>query len=158
MARSSHQIRRAGDDNASGFAELVEPRRDINPVAEDIVAFDDHVAEMDSDAEANCLVRGIGIPVGHAVLHREAAFHGRHDRLELGQDSVTGRLDDPASVSGDGVVDKLGAVRLERSERAALVSSHQARIPDHVRGNDSGEAAGDWLGHVRSLAAWSGLR
>ena len=62
---------------------------------------------------------------------------------ELAQGAVAHELDDAPAVLGDERLDELPAVGLEAAEGALLVALHQARIADHVRGEDGGEPAVD---------------
>ncbi len=48
----------AGDTDAAGFCEAFEPRRDVDAVAENIVALDDNVAHVDADAELDPFILG----------------------------------------------------------------------------------------------------
>src|SRR5271167_3734760 len=58
------------DADATRLRQCLQPRRDVHPVAEDVVAIDDHVAEIDPDAEGDAPVRGyLDIAVEHCPLH-----------------------------------------------------------------------------------------
>src|ERR1700690_1641104 len=53
--------------NSTGFGQRLEPRGNVDAVAEDIVAIDDDVADIDADAKIDPQVRGhSGIALGHA--------------------------------------------------------------------------------------------
>ena len=45
---------RAGDADAAGLGQRLQPRRDIDAVAEDVVVLGDDVAEIDADAKPAC--------------------------------------------------------------------------------------------------------
>ena len=99
----------AGNENAAGLADAFEPRRDIDAVAENVVALDEHVAEIDADAIEDALVFGrLGVALGHHFLDRDRAFDRGDDGGELDQEPVAGRLDDAAAFA-----------RHERSRRFA---------------------------------------
>jgi hypothetical protein len=51
-------VRRAGDAKPARFAQGLEARRDVDGVAEYVVAVDDNVADIDPDAKDDALVRG----------------------------------------------------------------------------------------------------
>ena len=117
---------RAGDHDPAGLGELLEAGGDVHPVAVDVLALDDHVAEVDADPEADAL--GLGharLPLGHAALDRDRARDGVDDAGELAERAVAHELDDAAAVLGDERLDELPAVRLEARERAGLVALHQ---------------------------------
>ena len=61
------------DEHAAGLAQLLQPCCDIDAVAEQIVALDHHVAEIDADAEHDPPVgRRVVLGRGHGVLERTA--------------------------------------------------------------------------------------
>ena len=67
----------AGDHNAAGIANAFKPRRDIDAVAQNVVALDQDVAEVHADAIEDALVlSSIGIALGHHFLDRDRAFDG----------------------------------------------------------------------------------
>src|SRR5215213_7760312 len=45
-------VDRAGDQDAAGFRQLLEPRRDVDAVPIDVLTVDHHVAQVDADAKA----------------------------------------------------------------------------------------------------------
>ena len=60
---------RVGDEYSAGIGERFDPCRDVDAVAIKIVALDDHVAEVDADAQFDVVVRrDAGIPLGHSLL------------------------------------------------------------------------------------------
>ena len=48
---------RRGNRNAARLRQRLQPCRDIDAIAQDVVALDDNVAEVDTDAEFDLLVR-----------------------------------------------------------------------------------------------------
>ena len=130
------------DADLAGLGERLEPRRDVDAVAKDVLVLDDHVADIDADAKADVLAFiDVGIAVFHALLHHDGAAHRINDRGELDENAVTRGLDDTALVLGDQRIDELPAMALERGERPFLVGAHEARVSRHVRGEDGGEPA-----------------
>ena len=136
----------------AGLCERLQPRRDIDAVAEDVVAIDDDVAEIDPDPEPDPAVLGhTGLAIDHRALQLGGAADRVDDAREFHQHPVAGRLDDAAGVLADLRIDQLAAMRLEAFVRAFLVRSHQPRIARHIGGEDRGETAA--LAHVFSPAA-----
>ena len=145
-------VDRIGDEHPAGIGQGFDPRGDVDAVAIEVVALDDHVAEIDADAQFDAAVRrDTGVPLGHRLLHRDRAAHRIDDAGKFHQQAVAGGLDDAAVVLGDLRIEKLAAQRFEAFERAFLVRPHQPRIPRHIGGEDRGETAG--LAHVASPAA-----
>ena len=135
----------AGNTDPAGLRQCFQPCSDIDAVAEDVVALDDDVAEIDADAEPNALLVGhFGLAVEHAALHLGGAAHGVDNAGKFRQQPVAGGLDDATMVLGDLRIDQLPAMCLEAFERAFLVRTHQARIAGHI-GEDRGKTAGRGL-------------
>ncbi len=70
---------RARDADATRLGQGLQPRRDVYPVAENIVAVDNDVAEIDSDPESDALLFGL---LGSAVEHRPLDLDGAADRID----------------------------------------------------------------------------
>ncbi len=136
-------VDRIGDEYSAGIGQGFDPRGDVDAVAVEVVGLDDHVAEIDADAQFDAVVRrDTGVSLGHRLLHRDRAAHRIDDAGKFDQQAVAGGLDDAAMVLGDFRIKELAAQRLEAFERAFLVRPHQPRIPRHIGGKDRGEAAG----------------
>ena len=104
--------------------------------------FNDHIAEVDADAEEDALFRrGVGIALGHLALHLDGALDRIHDAHELSEEAVAGGLNDPATMLSDLRLDQLADMRLDPFVRAFLICSHQPGIAGHVGGEDCGKAA-----------------
>src|SRR5438874_9127124 len=132
------------------FGHGFEPCGDVDAVAVDVVAVDDHIAEIDPDPEFDALGRrDARAPFAHRFLHLGRAAHRVDDAAELDQHAVAGSLDDAAIVLGDTRIDKLGPQRLESRQGAFLVRPHQPRVAGDIGGQDRGEAAG--CGHLINL-------
>jgi hypothetical protein len=135
-------VGRARDQHAARLAEALQPRRNIDAVAENVVALDQHVAEVDADAIDDALGFGRpGVALDHQFLDRDRGFDGGDDGGKLQQQSVARRLDDaPAQARHDRP--RRFAMLSDRKGRARLVLAHQPRVADDVGGEDRGEAAG----------------
>src|SRR5215470_18045548 len=94
--------------NPAGCRDFLEPGGDVDPVAEDVVAVDDDVAEVDANAERDATVLG---PLRGAISHRRLQFDGTahcidHAR-ELNEQPVARGLHNATAVAGNGRVDHL---------------------------------------------------
>ena len=140
------------DTNAAGLGDALEPCGDIDAVADDVVALDDHVTKINADAPFDATVfPDTHVPLGHRLLHVDRATHCIDDAWKLHQQAIAGGLDDATIVLGDLRIDELSAQRFEAFERAFLIRAHQSRIARDIGGQNRGEAAG--LAHVVSPAA-----
>ena len=142
-----------GEADASGFGDGFEPCRDVDAVAEDVVALDQDIAEMDADAPIHPVFAGYpGITFRRLLLQRQGAFDGADHRAKLDQHAVAGRLDDAPAMLGD---ERLGGgAMVQKPPRGArFVLPHQARIARHIGDEDRGKTADG--GHDRPSARFS---
>ena len=131
------------DADAVRLCHGFEPRRDVDPVAVNVVGFYDDVAEMDADAKADPLCLGdCGVAVVHAALHLDRAQYGFDNAGKFGQETVAGVFDDAPMVLANFGIDEFVPIRHQAAVDTGLVGLHQARIARHVGGNDCGEVAG----------------
>jgi hypothetical protein len=101
------------DADPPWLGERFQARRDIHAVAEDVVAVDDDVTEVDPDPEPDPAVLGhTGLAIDHRALHLGGAADRVDDAREFRQHPVAGRLDDAAGMLADLRVDELAAMRL----------------------------------------------
>ena len=133
-------VGRPRDQHAARLADRLEARGDIDPLPKDVVALDQHVAEVDADAIDDALRLGnVGVALGHQRLDRDGAFDPGDDGGKLQQQSIARRLDDAAPKSRHDRPRRL-AMLTHRSRRARLVLAHQSGIADDVDGHDRGES------------------
>jgi hypothetical protein len=115
-----------GDEHPAGIGERFDPCGDVDAVAIEVVALDDHVAEIDADAQFDAVVRpDTRVPLGHRQLHFDRAAHRVDDAGKFHQQAVAGGLYDAAVVFGDLQIKEIAAQRLEAFVRAFLVRPHQ---------------------------------
>jgi hypothetical protein len=101
------------DANPARLRQGLQSRRDVHPVAEDVL-IGDHIPEIDADAELDPLLRrGARVALAHSPLHLHRGPHRVHDSRELGKEAVAGVLDDAAAVFGDLRLDQLPKVRFD---------------------------------------------
>ena len=149
---------RARDADAAGLGELLQARGDVDAVAEDVVVLDDHVAEIDADAELDPRAGGTSA-LRRAMRRWISTAHCTASATLWNSTSMPSPvvLMMPALVLGDRRVDQLEPVRLEARERARLVGLHQPAVADHVGRQDRREPALDWgLVHEPNLAGDAG--
>src|SRR5215469_4650554 len=97
------------------------------------------VTKTSRTAELDALLSwGARIALGHPPLHFHGAPDGVNDARELGQEAVTGVLDDAPPVFADLRLDQVSQVRLDPFVRPLLIGPHQTRIPGHIGGEDCG--------------------
>src|SRR5262249_43444737 len=139
---------------APWLGDAFEPGGDIHAVAQYVVVFDQHVAEVDADAEQHLTIpRHLRVPLRHEPLNDQGALDGRNDGRELQKYAVAGSLDDPAAVARYGWIDG-GAVLAENSCRTHLIIAHEPAEASHVSGQDGCQLAFNALGrHRQNLSA-----
>jgi hypothetical protein len=128
------------DADPARLGECLQSRRNIHSVAVNVaVALDDHVAEVDTDAELNPLLSLIALD--HPALDLDGATHAIHNAGKLRQKTVAGVLYGAPPVLADLRLDQLLEVRFEPFVRPLLIRSHKPTVARHVGGQDRGEAA-----------------
>jgi hypothetical protein len=84
-----------GHADPARFGDALKARSNINPIAKDIVVFNDNITDVNADAKFNPLdLRYIDIVFGHAALNFDRAAYGIYDAAELDESAVPGILDD----------------------------------------------------------------
>ena len=145
------------DTNSTGLGQCLQARRNIDAVAEDVVAINDHVSQIDPDAEPDPALFGhVLFTADHRALDLNSASHGIDNARELGQQAVAGVLHNPAAVLPDLRINQLAEMCLQAFVRTLLVGAHKPRITGHVGGKDGGETAG--RGHGGGRPLWSKVR
>ena len=123
------------DADAAGRGQPLEPRRDVDAIAVDVVAVDDHVAEVDADPELDAELRlDVGVVLGDAPLDLDRTLDGVDHARELDQGAVARKLDHPAAALGDLGLNEFLAQCFEPGVRAGFVLAHQPTVADHVGG------------------------
>jgi hypothetical protein len=141
----------ARNQHAARLAERLDPSGDVDPVAENVVALDQHVAEVDADAIDDAFRLGcIGVALGHQFLDRNGAFDGGDDGGKFQQQPVAHRFDDPAPERRQDRPARL-TMLANAARRPRFVLTHQTRVADDVDRHDRGEAAG--RGHYSGTPA-----
>jgi hypothetical protein len=116
----------AADADATRLRQGFEASGDVDPVAKDVVAIDDDVAEIDADTEFNApFRRHTGIPLGDLPLHVDRTAHGVDDAGELNQKPVAGCFDDAAAMLDDPGIDQFAPDGFQCRKRAFLVCAHR---------------------------------
>ena len=85
----------SGDHHATGLGELLQPRRDVDPVAKDVGTVHHHIAQIDADAKPHLVRMGrVRILTGRFLLNLDRTLHGLDDAGELGDDGIAPGVDD----------------------------------------------------------------
>ncbi len=136
---------RAGEANTARFCERLQPGGDVDAVTEQVWSLDDHVSEMDADAEPHLLAgRATLVFLFDGVLDRDGAFDGIDRTRKIGDKTVAGGIEDPAAVGGDQSIEDC-PVGLQPPQCADLVQPHQPAVLGNVGRKDHGELSFDYL-------------
>ena len=102
----------ARERDAADRRERLQPRRDVDALAVDVVALDDDVAEIDADAIAQALGFGRSrLGRFHRLLDRRARRStADDDARELDQHAVAHQLEDAPAMRGDARIEQRAAV------------------------------------------------
>ena len=86
----------AGDVDAAGLGQRLQAGGDVDAVAEQVVALDHDVAEVDADPELEPPVRRqLGVAGSKLLLDLDRAAHGFDGAREFGKHAVASGADDP---------------------------------------------------------------
>jgi hypothetical protein len=85
---------------------FLEAGRYVDGLAMPVLAFNDHVAHMDANAQLNALLMGrIEISFGHSALEGCRAFDGIHSAVELDEQAISHHLEYASAMMRDGRLD-----------------------------------------------------
>ena len=127
----------AGKADAARLGNPFQARRDVDAVAENVVAVEDDISEVDADPIADAPVLGnVRLARGHCLLDCDRTLNRIDHAGELDQHAVAGGLDDAPPVRRDLGVDQRLAVLLLARDGAGLVGLHEPGVADHVGGKD----------------------
>src|SRR5262249_26514536 len=127
------------DANPTRLRESLQAGRDINGVAEQVVALNDDVADMDADPKSHRLIsRSIGVLLGYRVLNFDATLHGINGAGEIGDEAIACRVEDPTAMRGDQAIDD-DPVSRQGAKGADLIEPHQAAVALDIGGKNCRE-------------------
>ncbi|MET4691612.1 hypothetical protein ABIA13_006120 [Sinorhizobium fredii] len=87
--------RRPGYANAAGLGQSLQARGYVDAVAVDVIAFDNYIAEVDTDAKLNSLGLGDALSaVGQFPLDHGRTLDSVNDARKLNQRTIAHQLDD----------------------------------------------------------------
>ena len=131
----------SGNTDAARVGETLQPSRDVDPVAENLLALDHHVAEVDPDAKLHpALGWQTGVFSLEGGLDLDRALDRIHHAGELRQYAVPGRVYESAVVLFDEPIDYRAMCR-QGADRRLFVLPHEATVAVDVGAEDGGELA-----------------
>jgi hypothetical protein len=142
--------------------DTVSISRDINTstctgIAEEIVALNDGVADVDADAKSHLLTgTSISILLGYGVLHLDTTLRGIHGAGEVGKHAIARRVEDPTVMRGKQAIDDDPVAR-EGAKGADLILPRQAAIAFDIRREYRRELSFDPVGFQRSAPPRSSI-
>ena len=132
------------DADAAGFADALEPRCDVDAVTEDIMRFDDDVADVDAHTKNEALSSASSIVSSRTWFWKMDGSSNRLDRArKLRQEPVAGVLDNAAAVFRNGWLDNVRQEGSQTRMRSLFVRVHEPRIAGHVGGHYRRQPASD---------------
>ena len=145
------------DANPARLRKSLQPGRDIDGIAEQVVALNDDVADVDADPKPHLLIgRSIRVLLSYGVLNFDGAFHGIHGAGEIGKNAVARGVEDPTAMRGDQAIDD-DPVGREGAKGADLISPHQAAVAFDIRCEDRRELSFDPVGFQGSAPPRSSI-
>ena len=132
----------AGDSDAAGRRQRLDAGGDIDPVAEHVAVLDDDVADIQSHAEHDPVVRRGGrIVAVHGVLNGDCATDRIDRACELREEAVARRFENSSVMRRDLGLDERRAHMPQTRQSPNLVRLHAAAVAHHVGGQNCGKTA-----------------
>jgi hypothetical protein len=134
-------VSRTGQTYAARLRDALQPRGDIDAVAEQIaVGLRHHIAYVDADPEFDPFVRvDAGVQGDHAALDIQGAARRVDNAAELDQETIAHGFENPTAIRGDGGVNRICAQLGEAACGPLFVKPGQTREANDVGGKDRGE-------------------
>ena len=130
-----------GNGDPARFGDALDPRRNVDAVAKDIVTFDDDVSDVDPDPEPNRIGFGAtGLVLPKLSLNFDGAGDSVHGAREFHQYAVAHEFDDTAGMGGNRRVDQIASQGVQPGQGAGFVQTHKARVSDYVSRQDCCES------------------
>ena len=122
------------DADAAGRGQRLKTRRDIDPVTQQVIALDHHVAQVHADPEAHTpRLLQFGVALFEIPLELDRTAHCLNRASEFGDHAVTGTAEHAAIVLGDQPADSL-AVALKRAGGCFFIRAHHPAVADDIGG------------------------
>jgi hypothetical protein len=115
-----------GDANTAGIGKRLQSGCDVHAVSEEIATSDQHVTDVDADPELkSASLTDRLVRFGEGRLHFCGTLDCIHHARKLGQDTVSRRIRDPASIFFDEPVHHFAMVGQD-TEGRDLVRTHES--------------------------------
>jgi hypothetical protein len=114
-----------GNADPARFGDALKAGSNIDPIAEDIVVFNDNITDVNADSKFNPLeLWYIDIVFGHAALNFDRAAYGVHGACELDESAVPGILDDTSAMISDFWIEKRPSESFQLRQRAFFIDPY----------------------------------
>jgi hypothetical protein len=115
---------------------------DVNAVAMDIVILNEHIAQIDADAELQSTIdRDVCVALGLGFLHLRRAAQGVYDTMELDQEPVAHSLNQTAVMVGNLGLEDVLEVCAKLSAHSFFVGLAQTAITGNIGNHYGGKPA-----------------
>ncbi len=128
-----------GERYRTGLRRALDPRGDVDAVAEQILAVDHNVGQVNADAQIEQAVV-VAAQAGQVALNIEAGADRRDRAGEFRQETVAGLGESASGFFLDPGPDHFADPRQAR-ERIGLRRAHLRRIADHIARHDRRKSA-----------------
>jgi hypothetical protein len=120
----------------------LQPGCDVDPVAVQITAVGDRVADFDTNAEPDASLGRLLTVIGrHETLSPLRTSHGSIDAVEYDQERVASGLDDPPTMFFYRRFDQCASEHPQARYRIGIIEADQPAIADHIHVHDGDQFA-----------------
>ena len=121
---------------------MLQAGGDVHTLAMSVLALDDHIAEIDADADMDTLFLGKRtVAFIHLTLNGDGALNRINDTCEFREEAIARQLEDTSPVLLDYWLEYFLAMSLKPGERSSFVALHQRRIAGDVGDQNGGKAS-----------------
>jgi hypothetical protein len=111
--------------DAARFGKTFQTRCDIDAIAEDIIAIENNIANIDADTKLNSLlILRSGIPFCHSLLNFDGTAQRIYNTAKFCQQTVTSAFHYPTAIFLDFWIKKLATMGFQANKCAFLVVAH----------------------------------
>jgi hypothetical protein len=142
-----------GDVDAAWLSEGLEPRRDVDAIAEDIAGLEDDIAKIDPDAKGDPLLGQQHLVSFRGGVAQQSGVASRLDgAVKFDERPVAGPINHLSAEFGDPRLDNLGQKRSQPGEIIRLIAREQPDVPGNQdRRKSAPDARSRLLGHAENL-------
>src|SRR5215470_5414826 len=118
-------MNRSRDEGLARVRQLLDPRGDVDAVAVEIVAVDNHVLDVDADTDLQALAAADAADLRQPVLYRVGPAHGVDCAAELDEQAVPDHAEQSPAILDDPRFEQVAPEGLPPEHGLDIVQFHE---------------------------------